>query len=257
MRRRILLEDNGCFFTIIDTVSGNTYTANFEEGMTWNEFIDSDYNTINIIRQGGSSKNYVALLDDSGSSGNMTDVETSTNLSILISDKIINGFTYYINYWWCCFVAGTKVLTSLNGATKNIEELNVGDNVISYNVGAKENYDAMVIGTHTNTKSTDMAKITCSDGTVLEMTAYHPLYTKDGWKSLTNYKGYDELVVGDIVKTIDDWSEIVSIERTTLKTPINTYTINVKDYNETVDVDTNDGFYANGILSHNANSPCD
>ena len=48
-----------------------------------------------------------------------------------------------------------------------------------------------------------MAKIYFSNGEVLEMTDYHPLYTSSGFHSLTNHLGYDTLKVGDDVRCFD------------------------------------------------------
>ena len=249
------ISGTGTSFKIINNVTSNgnytTMSVEIPSAMTWSDFISSSYNTIGASAIG---TNYVAIYDSDGSVGYLNTTSTGTTHNILLTDKIINNATYYISYWLCCFVAGTKVLTSLEGETKNIEDLNIGDTVISYNMETKENYETVICNHHINTKSNDMAKITCADGTILEMTAYHPLYTKDGWKSLTKHNDYEELVIGDIVKTIDDWSEVISIERYILATPINTYTINVKDKNEEIDIDINDGFYANGVLAHNASS---
>ena len=86
------------------------------------------------------------------------------------------------------------------------------------------------------------------------MTDYHPLYTKDGFYSITNKDGYDTLVVGDVVKTANGWSEIVEIELYEIE-PMDVYNLNIKDYDEVIDDDTNDCYYASGILAHNAD--CD
>ena len=225
-------------------------TLEFIPGMTWGEWVDSEYNTINgllyednyfEIRGGGG---YAHVLDSQS--------KTQTKDMKIIKDETYN--TSHVSM--CCFVNGTQVLTSLNGATCNIEDLKIGDQVVSYSFERGENYESIVKDQYLNKNSIHMAKVTCADGTVLEMTDYHPLYTNEGWKSLTNYKGYATLCVGDIVKTVDDWSEITSIERYSLQEPITTYTINVIDKNEEIDIDINDGFYANGVLAHNMASPC-
>jgi hypothetical protein len=46
------------------------------------------------------------------------------------------------------------------------------------------------------------------------MNAYHPIYTLNGFHSLTNYNNYDTLVVGDMVKCIDGYHEIIDIIET-------------------------------------------
>jgi hypothetical protein len=235
-------------FTIVNSVYTGTnsfseITLNFTSGMTWNDFVTSPYNTVGIRNDYGND--YIEIFTQSYVLGTSAGAQ-----NVGANDLIIANQTYYVTLWGC-FVAGTQVLTSLDGATKNIEEVQVGDDVVSYDVDNNENYEAIVTHKYVNNASYNMAKVTCSDGTVLEMTDVHPLYTKEGWKSITGYHGYPELKVGDIVKTIDDWSEITSIDCYKLNEPVTTYTFNVKDKDEELDIDTNDGFYANGVLAHN------
>jgi hypothetical protein len=242
-------------FTIINNASGmrldwTSKTLEFMPGMTWSEWVDSEYNTINGLI-------YSDYYFEVSGPGGYARVELNNSTDQTKDMEIIEGETYSLRHISnCCFIDGTQVLTSLDGSTCNIKDLKVGDQVVSYSFERGENYESIVKDQILNTKSINMAKVTCADGTVLEMTDYHPLYTKDGWKSLTNFNGYETLKVGDIVKTVDDWSEIVSIERYSLEEPITTYTLNVIDNDERIDNDMNDGFYANGVLAHNAASPC-
>ena len=83
------------------------------------------------------------------------------------------------------------------------------------------------------------------------MNAYHPIYTANGFHSITNYDGYDTLVVGDICKINNGWSAITNIDRYNSE-PIITYNLDVIDIDENIDNETNDTFYANGIVVHNA-----
>lgn len=160
-------------------------------------------------------------------------------------------FEVYVNN--CCFVAGTQVLSDLEGNTKNIEDYRKGDTVVSYNVKTGEKYLAKVNSLIINPKATNMAKVYLEDGTVLDMTDYHPLYTKEGFKSLTNYMGFETLTEQDYVKTKEGYTKISKIERYTTE-PIVTYNLDIVDFNEEIDNDENDNFFANGIVVHNA--PC-
>jgi hypothetical protein len=223
-----------------------TKTFMFVEGMTWREFVNSTYNTDGFMISTTEDYKHIVRFKTNdyliGTSKGKEDVAPD--------DEIIANHTYHIDKY-SCFVSGTQVLTSLDGETKNIEDIKTGDNVISYDIDNDKNYEAIVSATYVNDTTYNMAKVTCADGTILEMSHSHPLYTKDGWKSITRYHDYPELVVGDVVKTIDDWSEVVSIETYTLDEPVTTYTFNVKDKDEEIDFDTNDSFYANGVLAHN------
>lgn len=151
----------------------------------------------------------------------------------------------------CCFVAGTQVLTSLNGDSVAIETIKEGDTVVSYNTKTGENYLAKVNRFIVKENTIDIAEVYFNNGATLKMNAYHPIYTIGGFHSLTNHNGYNTLLVGDMAKTVDGWSEIIEIKRY-VSEPITTYTLDTVDIGENIDDDTNDSFYANGIVVHNA-----
>ena len=155
----------------------------------------------------------------------------------------------------CCFVPGTQILTTLDGKTESIENLKQGDNIISYNIETQELYSAKVKQLIINKHTTDIAEIDFQNGAQLIMNAYHPIYTQEGFHSLTKHNGYDELKIGDIVKTNDNnWTTITNIKRY-ISEPIITYNIDVIDIDEENDNEVNDIFFANGIAVHNASCP--
>ena len=162
--------------------------------------------------------------------------------------------TFYVDFIDCCFVAGTQVLCDLDGNTKNIENCKAGDIVVSYNVETGKNYLAKVQRLIVNPKATSMAKIYLEDGTMLDMTDYHPLYTKEGFKSLTNHNGLPTLTEQDYVRTTEGFTKIAKIERYTTE-PMVTYNLDIIDFDEEIDNDENDNFYVNGIAAHNAGCP--
>lgn len=221
---------------------GQDITIQCEENMTWGEWVNSPYN---------SPIGFHVDLDNSGLiilESSYYDGEGSFSPSDIIN---LNGYTIFYD---CCFVAGTQISID-NNQTVNIEDIRSGDSVMSYNIETGESYLTTVKKLVLNKHSTHMAKIIFDDENVLEMTAYHPLYTINGWSSLTDKK-YNQLKVGDLVKTQNGWSEIIDIIQYTLKEPITTYTLDVRDNDEMlVDNEINDNFYANGIVAHNASCP--
>ena len=132
------------------------------------------------------------------------------------------------------------------------KDIKAGEQVVSYNVKIGENYMTTVSKAITNNSSKFMAHVEFENGTELDMTEYHPIYTQNGWRSLNNYNGYDTLVVGDIAKTVDGWSKITDIVRYQNDKRTTTYTLDVVDIGENPDVEINDSFYANGIVVHNS-----
>lgn len=219
------------------TVQGYPFTA--ESNMTWLEWKDSIF--YDSLIQIDSTNVFWKF---TGSSGNM--------LSVNATDIIQNNGAYTVPNADCCFVAGTQILISLNGQTQSIETISSGDQVVSYNIETGENYLTTVNKLTLNKNSTHMAKIKFDNGTIVEMTDYHPLYTINGWSSLTKPE-YRKLILGDIVKTNDGWSKIIDIKQYQLNEPIVTYTLDVRDSDEILkDYEINDNFYANGIVAHNA-----
>ncbi len=145
-----------------------------------------------------------------------------------------------------CFVAGTKILMA-DYSEKNIEDVKVGDSVIGYDgkkqVAVKvQEMDAPLRDHHYNVK--------LADGTVLGVTNEHPLYTSEGWKSISPEKTAQEnavlkvkpLKVGD--KVLKDSGKYVAITRMDyFPGPVQAY--NLKK------VSGHNNFYADGVLAHN------
>ena len=145
----------------------------------------------------------------------------------------------------CCFVAGTQVLLA-DGTTKNIEDVEVGDKVLSYNETTNEYEEDEVIGLITNPNTINIARITLVDGTKIEMNEYHPIYTEDGWHSLTNHENLPTLTKEDkVLSTNGEFKEILSIEQWTEEEPILSYNLIVKN---------NHNYFVGEtpILAHNA-----
>lgn len=231
------------------------YQLPFLIGMTWGEWVETTLNLLvnnsNVVNtQFYSSGNYIGFMSAAGNNGFVSVDGTETG-RVTIDDEIQSNYEYmsYVNVA-CCFTAGTQVLTSLDGDTSAIEDVVVGDYVVSYNIDTEENYLTEVQRITVKENTTDIAEVYFDNGSIVTMNAYHPLYTENGFHSITRYKGYDELVIGDVVKTLDGWTTVADIKRYTSE-PIITYNLDVRDAGEDPDVDTNDTYYANGIVVKN------
>ncbi len=147
-----------------------------------------------------------------------------------------------------CFPAGTKILMSDN-SYKNIEEVKVGDYVISYDEITKENNIGKVLELESPMRD-HMCQIIFSDNSILNLTREHPVYTKEGWKAINPEETKKEnsllntgkLKEGDLVffsdlnykqlKSISCWNETIQ-------------TYNLKS------IDKFRNFYADKVLVHN------
>jgi intein/homing endonuclease len=149
-----------------------------------------------------------------------------------------------------CFVGGTKVLMG-DGKDKNIEDVQVGDLVMSYNeiLNIVEEREVTNINSPIHD---DLVEYTLSDGTKITSTFDHPYYV-EGLK-LASYKPkwtnerynfsfeVNQIKVGDkLMKPNREKLEIISIDELE-RINTQTYIISVMD---------NQNFYANGVLVHN------
>jgi len=150
---------------------------------------------------------------------------------------------------YSCFPAGTKILLA-NGTEKNIEEIKIGEKVLGFD-GEKQ-VSETVMGVEAPIRD-HLYRLTFADGTELKLTREHPLYTTNGWKSLSptstskenSSLNVDTLKIGDKVLTSnDDYIALTKIEY--LPGEVQTY--NLKN------VSCSNDFYADGKLAHNKGS---
>lgn len=226
-------------------------------GMTWGEWVSSTLNLELDVNNGGHHKasvdsdSYILMLNGGTGITSPISVDGTLEGRVKADDVIIADFTYsFYSPTVCCFSAGTQVLATLDGGTVFIENVSAGDKVVSYDITTGTNYIAEVRAINIKEKTTDIAEVYFDNGSMVTMNAYHPLYTENGFHSITRYNDYDELVVGDVVKTVDGWAAITNINRYT-SDPIITYNLDIRDVGEDPDVDTNDTYYANGIVVKN------
>lgn len=149
----------------------------------------------------------------------------------------------------CCFAPGSQILMA-DGATKNIEDVAVGDEVVSYNLHTQQFENRKVIGTIINSNSTDVVDLTLTDGTVLTMRAYHPLLTSKGWKSLREHEGLPLLTEDDEIITYTELQHITHVVARTDLEGSTTYNLNVEGHED--GLEGCDNFVVNGVVAHNA-----
>ena len=138
-----------------------------------------------------------------------------------------------------------------DGTTKNIEDVKVGDLVMSLNEDTGEFISQKVTGTTINPKSTDLVYVNLSNGVRIGMRAYHPLLTTEGWKSLRpdspdaireNIDGLSLLEVGDTLVGYGENVTIVSVEEREEVSDYKTYNLSVEGYHN---------YVVEGVVAHN------
>lgn len=149
----------------------------------------------------------------------------------------------------CCFAPGSQILLS-DYTTKSIEDVQVGDEVISYNLHTQQFEARKCIGTIIHQDSTDVVDITLTDGAVLTMRAYHPLLTTTGWKSLREYDGLPLLTKEDEIITYTGLQHITQVvNKPDLEGSI-TYNLNIEGHED--NLEGCDNYVVNGVVAHNA-----
>ena len=169
---------------------------------------------------------------------------------ILENGSFVSFFVVHNLVGGSCFPAGTKV-TVEGGEEKNIEDIQHGDFVLSFNEETKQTEYKKVIGSKQPIHN-DLVKYKFSDGTELISTFDHPLYVNGldlasfipQWTNSRYEIGREvgKIKIGDIVR-LDNGSNS-AISEIQVLSPIDTQTY-------IITVDGNHNFYANGILVHN------
>jgi len=145
-----------------------------------------------------------------------------------------------------CFPSGTQI-TMASRNTKNIEDVAVGDQVMSQNTDGSRSIST--VQATESPVSNNMCQIRYTDGESLKVTKGHPLYTEAGWKAIDPKAAAQEnpgvpvtkLLVGDLMENVDRiWPQVSSIfcQNETVQT-----------YN--LSVDNAHTFFAGGFLAHN------
>jgi hypothetical protein len=180
-------------------------------------------------------------------SPNMEDVDTfligGSKIIRLVSHNPIRGVS--------CFIAGTTV-TMGDESIKNIEDVIIGDEVMSFNEITKE----VEVKKVTNVKTplhNDLVTYTLSDGRTITSTFDHPYYVNStelaSFDPKLTIERYDlgreihEIKIGDTIQNLTDLTLTTIVDiKGKITNETQTYIITVED---------NHNFYANGILVHN------
>ena len=246
--------------TFTFTISGNTYTAN--EGDTWEMWMNRHPEHVyNGEAFGGVIKLFAdGFIVRAGLNENaLWDLRTVNNgtygpaNSIFLTTQIIEGQAYG-SPGSCCFDAGSQVLMA-DGTTKNIEDIVVGDIVMSLNENTGDFIPQVVKKTIVKHNSDDLVYVNLSNGTQIGMRAYHPLLTTEGWKSLRPELAETQieagnvamLEVGDMLVCYGENATIVSVETRPEIENYDTYNLSIDGYHN---------YIVNGVVVHNAPEMC-
>jgi len=151
-----------------------------------------------------------------------------------------------------CFPAGTPI-TMADGSVKNIEDVEVGDMVLSCDISSGEQVSVEVLELDSPVRD-HLYTLIFESGETLRLTSEHPLYAKGkGWVSIDPEATYgenrmvvSELEMGDSILNVeDDWVTVTDMTYEEMPEGIQTYNLKtINGYNT---------FFAGGFLAHNKN----
>lgn len=232
-------------------------------GMTFGEWIQSfgigtsgnniiwvgfDNKTLYIDPRSDAFGDYSPYASESLGSSSLLFMDSDYN-NVSLSDKIVAGAVYRCSI--CCFDAGTQILMS-NNTYKNIEDIIIGDTVLSYNEEIGDFEEDVVTNTTVKHDSDDLVYVVLSDGTKLGMRAYHPLLTTEGWKSLRPDLAETAVDIKDGVTLLDIGDTLVGVDGSVTVKEIITRE-DIPDYDTyNISVKKNHNYVANGVVAHNA-----
>jgi hypothetical protein len=148
----------------------------------------------------------------------------------------------------CCFVKGTKI-TMFDYTTKNIEDVKIGDIIITHNEETKLQEPGEVVKVVSPMRS-DIVKYELSSGISIKSTTCHPYWVVNkGWssfnpeitKKLYNFD-VEQIEESDILLNIDNEEVIVDKITELITKQVITYNLGIMG---------NHTYYANNILVHN------
>jgi intein/homing endonuclease len=175
-------------------------------------------------------------------------IDVKDNHTYFAEGLLVHNFKYSGG---SCFVAGTKV-TMGDGSEKNIEDVVVGDEVLSFNESTLQNEVKKVIGLKTPIHN-DLVKYEFANQTSITSTFDHPFYVGNlelaSFTPFLTNKRYEldrdvrQIKVGDMVYLSN------GVSKTAIKDIIELDEKDTQTY--IITVEDNHNFYANGILVHN------
>ena len=188
-------------------------------------FINNQGNTVII------DENNLFVLNEDNQKVVEIDVEDVDTYLIAGVDNFLNT-TFIITHNYC-FAAGTKI-TLEDGSQKNIEDIKVGEKILSFNGLEME---ASVVGEISSHEVSNIIKLSFDFDNTITTTYEHPFFIVG-----KNWVKAKDLLIGDIALNVNG-------RQTTLKQ------IEYCDDTQTVynllSVSPNHNFYANNILVHN------
>lgn len=231
-----------------------TVTYTFEDGSTLEATLDHplyckengwvskdpDYTSAVYSLSTAEVKPGCDIMKQDKTSSIITKVEVNEKETIVYNLKTVAvNHNFFANEYLVhnrgCFIAGTEI-TLADGDVKNIENVVIGEEVLTYNEESGKQ-ESGVVGDLKQHEVTSVIRLTLDNEKITITTQEHPFFVEGkGWVKA------GELQPLDVCKKVDGSESLIS----TVEVLEETHTV----YN-LLSVSENHNFYANGILVHN------
>ena len=203
----------------------NTYDGNWSSLGIENDPSNTAYAYVNYTKPTGALNTSLWQVKDASGTFNLTFGSCSFDGVNTIQLKVAST----------CFLAGTKV--TMKGGFKNIEDINVGDYVLSYNEKKRKNVFSKVLYVFNHSEELTNGYLVINNK--IRVTPNHRVMLNGVWQEIGNAE------VGDYLYD-SNYSE-VEIEN------ISRVYANVRTYN--LEVENTHIYYAEDVLVHNLKTP--
>ena len=232
------------------------YNYSVASGTTWDQFrLNTSSHPDAVLYDGESGIEFKPSTSGTATEGVIRTSTVTTSLNdpnIVQPTHLIHPQVYYVkNGDYCCFDPDTLIVIDFEGHTKKIKDFEVGDSILVENVKTKEKLITTVVkDASEHPKTYEMTELTLEDGTKLKFNSYHPVYTTQGYKSVTNYNGYPTLKEGDYMVNLNNkMVRIIDINNYWLEEPQMTYNLLIKGINADF-LEEEYAYFANDKLVH-------
>ena len=153
-----------------------------------------------------------------------------------------------------CFVSGTQIRMP-DDSTKNIEDIAVGENVVTYDEKTGEKIVSPVVSTqHHEAKPSTLFTFKLSNGKTLTSNDAHPIFISEFKRYFLAQEIYEMWFFGKDLHLLGENGSDVKIENIEREQKnVALYNFHVRGRYDTQDseVDVNHNYFANGVLVHN------
>jgi hypothetical protein len=214
------LEDGG----VIKSTSHHRYFVKEKSWLTAQDIQVGDV----LVRSNGDDVKVESIEQHEGEFEVFHIIDVKDNHTYYAEDILVHNYK-------ACFIAGTEI-TLANGDVKNIEDVAVGEEVLTYNEDKKET-EAGVVGDLKKHEVQSVIRLTLDNENVIVTTEEHPFYVVDaGWVKAGELQPLDVCLKEDGKESLISSVEVLEEKHEVFNL---------------LSVSENHNFFANGILVHN------